>query len=151
MEISQTWKDLSNNIAETPGLTLLIGASDTGKTTLAKYLINEWISRGLKVAFLDGDAGQSTLGPPGALAMRVYHSKIQDLEIPQFSDDVLLFFIGSFTPVGHLLHTIVGVQALVKKAEAQRPDLILVDTTGLVFGGAGGFLCHIFIGTAGKK
>jgi len=78
------------------------------------------MARGLKVAFLDGDMGQSTLGPPGTLAMRVYDSTIQDLEIPQFSDDVLLFFIGSFTPVGQLLQTIVGVQELVKKAEAQR-------------------------------
>jgi polynucleotide 5'-hydroxyl-kinase GRC3/NOL9 len=136
----EVWIDLSKKIAERPGLALLIGASDTGKTTLAKFLINEWTRQGLKVAYVDGDMGQSTLGPPGTLGMKVFDRSSPDLENSQFSGDISLFFIGSFSPVGHLLQTIVGVQELVKKAEAQKPDLILVDTTGLVHGGVGGHL-----------
>lgn len=136
----EVWIDLSKQIAERPGLALLIGASDTGKTTLAKFLINDWTHQGLKVAYVDGDMGQSTLGPPGTLGMKVFDGSSPDLENSQFSDDISLFFIGSFSPVGHLLQTIVGIQELVKKAEAQKPDLILVDTTGLVHGGVGGHL-----------
>ncbi|MFQ5824926.1 MAG: Clp1/GlmU family protein [bacterium] len=137
METNQTWIDLSQKIAESPGLSVIIGATDTGKTTLAKFLIKEWTRQGFKVAFVDGDMGQSTLGPPGALGMRVFDTSNLNFENSQFTKDISLYFIGSYSPVGYLLQTVVGVNELVRKAESHKPDIILVDTTGLVFGGVG--------------
>lgn len=140
MEIPQCWTEISRKIAARPGLSLLLGASDTGKTTLAKFLIKEWTRQGLRVAFVDADMGQSTIGPPGTIGMRIYDSSNLDFEGAHYSKNLALFFIGSFSPVGHLLQTVVGVKALVQQAESQNPDIILVDTTGLVTGGVGAHL-----------
>ncbi|MFQ5864570.1 MAG: Clp1/GlmU family protein [bacterium] len=137
MEVSLTWKELSEQIAASPGLSLLIGASDTGKTTLAEFLIKEWTQQGLKVAFVDGDMGQSTVGPPGTIGMRIYDTSNFDFASCRYTKNLSLFFIGSFSPVGHLLQTVVGMKVLVQQAESQNPDIILVDTTGLVTGVVG--------------
>jgi polynucleotide 5'-hydroxyl-kinase GRC3/NOL9 len=137
MDVTQTWIELSRQIAENPGLSMLIGASDIGKTTLARFLIQEWTGQGLRVAFVDGDMGQSTLGPPGTIGMRIYDSSNLEFEVCRDTKNLTLFFVGSFSPVGHLLQTVVGVTTLVQQAESQKPDIILVDTTGLVTGVVG--------------
>ncbi|RMD93295.1 MAG: hypothetical protein D6813_04355, partial [Calditrichaeota bacterium] len=137
MNILPEWQELSQKIASKPGLTLLIGASDSGKTTLAKYLLKSWTEKGLKVAFVDCDMGQSTLGPPGTMGMRLFDQSYREHELLKYTRDLTLYFIGSFSPVGHLLQTLTGVNILVRKAQQLHPDIILVDTTGLVFGGVG--------------
>lgn len=137
MQVPEAWTALSEHVAKHPGLTVLVGASDTGKTTLAKFLISRWTSHGRSVAFVDGDMGQSTIGPPGTLGWKLFDAPVDADHIPDQENPNGLFFIGSFSPVGHLLQTVVGVQTLVRQARAADPDLILVDTTGLVFGGIG--------------
>ncbi len=43
------------------GTAILLGATDTGKTTLAKFLIFNLCQRGLKVALVDADIWQSSI------------------------------------------------------------------------------------------
>ena len=45
-------------------VTMVVGASDTGKTTLTAYLAGALAARGETVAVVDADVGQSEIGPP---------------------------------------------------------------------------------------
>ena len=78
MEISapREWFDLLDVLKEEKGVAIILGATDTGKSTLAKFLIFNLCQRGLKVALVDADIGQSFLGPPLRLVL-LYSNRIQ--------------------------------------------------------------------------
>ena len=66
MEISapREWFDFLHVLEEERGVAIILGATDTGKSTLAKFLVTNLCKRGLKMALVDADIGQSFLGPP---------------------------------------------------------------------------------------
>jgi polynucleotide 5'-kinase involved in rRNA processing len=51
------------------GIFMVIGAPDAGKSTFARYLFKRFQAEGLRAAFLDGDPGQASLGPPTMLTL----------------------------------------------------------------------------------
>ena len=116
------------------GIAIIIGATDTGKSTLAKFVIFNLCQRGLKVALVDADIGQSFLGPPTTMGLSLFKSdpdwKLL-LSLPE------IFFVGSITPEGYFPIHLKGVKRMVDKAVSMAADLILVDTTGLVLGDTG--------------
>lgn len=113
------------------GSYLLLGDSDTGKTTLAKQLI-EAAAANKAVALVDADTGQSHLGPPTTVARAIITN-------PQFQLSKLtaeqIYFVGSVSPVGHLLQLTSAVLRCVQDA-AREAELIIIDTPGLVRGPA---------------
>ena len=50
-------------------VTIVIGASDAGKTTLVAALGSELASRGARVGVVDSDVGQSEIGPPTTVGL----------------------------------------------------------------------------------
>jgi polynucleotide 5'-hydroxyl-kinase GRC3/NOL9 len=113
------------------GVCLVLGASDTGKTTLIKALANHIIlSR--PVAIIDADIGQSHLGPPTTVGWAVIDSAETDLgEL----DADGISFVGDVTPVGHLLQLTAAIMQCVRRA-SEAADVLLIDTPGLVHGAA---------------
>jgi len=136
MEISapKEWFGLLDVLEEEKGLAILLGATDTGKSTLAQFLISHLCKRGLKVALVDVDIGQSFLGPPATIGLSVFKSH-PDWEVILSTPEI--FFVGSTTPEGHFPIHLKGVKRMVDKASSYGPDVILVDTTGFVLGEAG--------------
>ena len=136
MEISapQEWFRLLDVLEEEKGLAILLGATDTGKSTLAQFLISHLCRRGLKVGLVDADIGQSFLGPPAAIGLSVFKSH-PDWEVILSTPEI--FFVGSTTPEGHFPIHLKGVKRMVDKVSSYGPDVILVDTTGFVLGEAG--------------
>ncbi len=69
MEITapKEWYTLLDILGKEKGIAIILGATDTGKSTLAKFLISHLCQRGLKVALVDADIGQSFLGPPATI------------------------------------------------------------------------------------
>src|SRR4030042_247566 len=128
------WVALLDVLKEEKGIIILLGATDTGKSTLAKFLILNFCQRGLKVALVDADIGQSTLGPPAAIGLAVFKSD-PDWEVVLSPPEI--FFVGSTTPEGHFPLHLKGVKRMVDKAISYGTELILVDTTGFVSGEAG--------------
>ena len=132
VEPLETWKDLVSGVLETRGPVMIIGAPDSGKTTLAKFLVRELSGRGELVACIDGDMGQSTLGPPTTLAV----AKLDD---PCDTMDELspgqVYFVGSTSPRGRGLETVVGLKRLVEWSRIEEEPIAVVDTTGYVTGG----------------
>jgi len=130
-EVPSEWISLLKDIQN--GRTILVlGASDTGKTTFIKFLINEIVRTGKKIAFVDSDIGQSSIGIPTTIASTLISSS-NDLKSPKASS---LFFIGSTSPPGNLLQMAVGLRKTVDLVSRSNPDLVVIDTTGFVNGGA---------------
>jgi polynucleotide 5'-hydroxyl-kinase GRC3/NOL9 len=136
MEITapKEWYALLDVLEKEKGIAIILGTTDTGKTTLAKFLIFNLCKRGLKIALVDADIGQSFLGPPATIGLSLFKSD-PDWEIVLSPPEI--FFVGSTTPEGHFPIHLKGVKKMVEKAASRRADLILLDTTGFVSGEGG--------------
>jgi len=136
MEISapKEWFEFLDLLEEEKGIAILLGATDTGKSTLAKFLISHLCKRGLKVGLVDADIGQSFLGPPATIGLSVFKSH-PDWEVILSPPEI--FFVGSTTPEGHFPIHLKGVKRMVDRVSSYGPEVILVDTTGFVLGEAG--------------
>jgi polynucleotide 5'-hydroxyl-kinase GRC3/NOL9 len=115
------------------GVTLLIGGLDSGKSTLARRIAGAGIRAGQQVAYLDADVGQSTVGPPTTVGLRLC-TTAADLEEPTLADAHHLAFVGATSPQGHLLPLVVGTRLLLDRARAEGEGSTVIDTTGLVSG-----------------
>lgn len=116
---------------------MLVGASDTGKTTFAREAVTALMQSGRSVAIVDCDLGQSEIGPPGTIGVALAE---KGAEPPRALRDLPLlaaYFVGATSPAHHALEVCVGACQMARVAKKRRPDLILVDTCGLVQGRAG--------------
>ncbi len=111
---------------------MILGGMDTGKSSLALYTVNKLCSLGYKTAVVDADVGQSDVGPPGVIGLC-------QVEAPTLSliDRPLLagYFVGDKNPSGHFLAMVLGTKRMVEKALKTEAESILIDTTGMVYGG----------------
>ncbi|HEY7365852.1 MAG TPA: Clp1/GlmU family protein [Methylomirabilota bacterium] len=120
--------------AQRAAVTMVIGETDTGKTTLVTIIANSLIARGVGVAVIDADLGQSEIGPPTTIGLgRVPRrlGRLADAEV------VALHFVGVTSPARHLLGTVVGARRLLDRARAEKLRRAVIDTSGLVSGPLG--------------
>ena len=128
------WQEALEVLSRERGIALILGASDTGKSTLAKFLIFNLCQRGLIVALVDADIGQSFLGPPSTIGLALFKSH-PDWGVVLSTPDI--FFVGSVTPEGCSPAHLKGMKRMLDKAISLRPEVILIDTTGYVSGEGG--------------
>ena len=136
--ISHEWKELALQIIKPNQTIMIIGKVDMGKSTLCRFLADEGIKRGLKVGVVDADVGQSWIGPPTTIGMKMVVNSTDELNNPPDA----LSFVGWISPERHLLQTVVGAKMMVDAAFTQNADLVIVDTTGLIEGATGSVLKH---------
>jgi polynucleotide 5'-hydroxyl-kinase GRC3/NOL9 len=117
------------------GTLMVIGAPDTGKSTFSCYLYRRLCATHTRVAFIDGDIGQSTLGPP--TTMTVVIGQPGDAAFPP-GGPRHRFFVGDNSPRGHMLPTLIGTYKLARYAQKHGATVTIVDTTGLVDRSQGG-------------
>jgi polynucleotide 5'-hydroxyl-kinase GRC3/NOL9 len=116
------------------GILMVVGAMDTGKTTFVKYLVNQFNQKYPEIACIDGDPGQSRLGPPSTITLNVY--KREDPSgTPAY---VRRRFIGSVSPSGHQLQVLTGSFRLLDKACATGANVVIFDTSGWIDMSSGG-------------
>ncbi len=115
------------------GTSVLLGGLDSGKTTLATQIASAGIRAGLAIAYLDADVGQSTVGPPTTVGLRLCRTE-DDLEPTALAKADHLAFVGATSPQGHLLPLVVGTRIMLDRARDEGADMVVVDTTGLVSG-----------------
>jgi polynucleotide 5'-kinase involved in rRNA processing len=127
------------------GTTMLVGGLDTGKSTLARRIAQGGLEAGLTAAILDADIGQSSVGPPSTVGLKLVRQP-GDLEPEALSRADALAFVGTTSPQGHLLPLVSGSRLLLDHARAQGADVVVVDTTGLVSGVFGQILKFYKIG-----
>lgn len=116
-----------------PGVVFLIGGIDTGKTTFGIELVRRANQAGIEAALVDADVGQSVVGPPTTVGLKLCTGMAEiDLDSVRSADD--LSFVGSITPRGHLVPLVTGTAKLTERARRGGCRLIVVDTTGHVSG-----------------
>jgi polynucleotide 5'-hydroxyl-kinase GRC3/NOL9 len=125
------------------GTIMVIGESDTGKTTFARYLFLQLCRCNSRVAFLDCDVGQSTLGLPTTMNLALSGSEPSAFPpvpspVEGSEGKTWSYFVGATSPRGHMLPTVIGARKLQEKAQELGAEAIVVDTTGLVSRAAGG-------------
>ncbi len=130
-EIPSHWMDLIEAIHRKKGSVLIFGASDTGKSTLAHFLVVQLCQKGNVVALIDGDIGQSVLGPPTTIGLALFDSAPKQLE---GIEPVASYFVGSTSPRGHMLEMLVGIKKIADRATELKPAITIIDTTGFVSG-----------------
>ncbi len=111
-----------------PSTVFVLGGMDVGKTTFTRLLVNRWTQTGQRVAVLDGDIGQSEIGPPTCVGLAFARAPVPGLSsLPVHA----LAFVGSASPVGHLLDHMAGVRRL---ADLRDGCPLVVDTSGYLHG-----------------
>ncbi|MHA1264849.1 MAG: Clp1/GlmU family protein [Candidatus Helarchaeota archaeon] len=111
---------------------MLLGGIDSGKSTAICFLANYFYSLGKRVAVLDLDVGQQDIGPPCTITMGLLTKLITNLS--QISPQKMVF-IGKTSPYGRMLQILSGAIGLLAAA-LDSADIILIDTTGWISGGA---------------
>ena len=130
-EIPGDWMDLVEAIHREKGIALILGGSDTGKSTLAHLLVVQLCRMGNVVALVDGDIGQSVLGLPTTIGLALFDSAPKQLDNIQL---IASYFVGSIIPRGHMLEVLVGIKRIADRASQLDPGIIVIDTTGFVTG-----------------
>lgn len=133
--MAEDWADkiaqrLTSQDSMQTGICLILGASDTGKTTLAESLA-KCAASSRPVAVIDADIGQSHIGPPAAVGWAL-------VDKPEISFSQLavsgISFVGDVTPVGHLLQLTAAIAQCIRHA-SEAAELIIIDTPGFISGG----------------
>jgi polynucleotide 5'-hydroxyl-kinase GRC3/NOL9 len=112
-----------------PTTAFVLGAVDSGKTSFCTYLVNRLVVSKKKVAILDGDLGQSDVGPPCTLAFAFVKKTVSDLFQLQTKN---AFFVGTTSPNGAINKVIEGLKQLKKAILNENPEYIIIDTDGWV-------------------
>jgi len=126
------WEGLLEILKKQKCTALLIGATDSGKSTLARYLIKKLAGEHFRVSLIDSDVGQSILGLPGTISMKVFTT---EKETENFIYE-RMFFVGSTNPAKNIPLMIDGSKKMVAISR-EISDITFVDTTGLISGEIG--------------
>ena len=129
-DIPSSWQP-ALEAARAGGTFLLLGGTDSGKSTLAVILANEAVGAGGAAAVVDADIGQSSVGPPACVGAVRVTAEVDSLEAlrPDAID-----FVGACSPAGHLVQCATSACAMAGVARKTGADTLIVDTTGLIAG-----------------
>lgn len=132
MKFFNSTQELLEILSNKKGIIFLLGQTDTGKTTFAKELIKRYLEKNKKVAFIDSDVGQSTIGPPTTIGLKLIKCN-EDAHNNNYSN---LYFVGSTSPRGYFLPMVIGTYKL-SQIFLKSVYSTIIDTTGLVLGDYG--------------
>jgi polynucleotide 5'-kinase involved in rRNA processing len=96
-------------------------------------MFNKLVDGKCKVAVLDGDVGQSDIGPSATVGYGVASKHIAELYNLKLKN---AFFVGVTSPIAALSKTVEGLAAMEAEVLLGQPDFVLVNTDGLVEGEA---------------
>ena len=113
---------------------MLLGAMDTGKTTMARRIARLASTRGRRVGLVDADVDNSSIGPPTCAGLR-FIDRPEDLERMAMADR--LHFVGTTSPSRLVLQQVIATASLTEWARQEEADLVVIDTTATVSGVAG--------------
>jgi polynucleotide 5'-hydroxyl-kinase GRC3/NOL9 len=122
------------------GTLLVAGPAGSGKSTLARWLVGQLARTLDRVALVDCDPGQTSVGVPGCVGMAL----TGPWEAPAAA-----WFVGARTPARHTLPLVVGAARLAELARARGAQAVVLDAPGLVDGALARVLHHHLAAAAG--
>ena len=158
-QVKPEWRKLANRVVKPQQIVLVIGATDTGKSTFCRFLADFALANGFKVACVDADVGQSQIGPPTTIGMKSFGPR-SETQLPSAQEPISnrdphpllgrggqnrveqdivldgtadrLYFVGDVSPKELFLETLTGTRLMVDSAREADADFIVVDTTGYI-------------------
>ena len=134
--IPENWIKTVNEIVSearesSPFTVMVMGEVDSGKTSFCTFLANMAIKEKLKVAVIDGDLGQSDIGPPSTIGYSILSKCVKDL----FDVDAEnAYFIGLTSPGTATTKVIEGLSKLKDEVMKREVELIIINTDGWIEG-----------------
>jgi polynucleotide 5'-hydroxyl-kinase GRC3/NOL9 len=137
---TKIWEGVSyaifHGVATYPMSILIIGQTDSGKTGLSTYIINQAIQVGLRSAVIDADIGQGDLAPPSAIGCGIVKKQILDLR--ELTTQYFAF-VGDINPKGYERLIARSVRRLLNKIITGKEDrsevnLVVINTDGYITG-----------------
>lgn len=104
---------------------LILGVSDSGKSTFCRFLCRYLAQKEKSVAMIDADIGQKVIGTPACITSGFPGETGMAASIDG------TYFVGGVNPFGRFFRMIAGVSLLTNSTGA---DFKIIDTTGLVHG-----------------
>jgi polynucleotide 5'-hydroxyl-kinase GRC3/NOL9 len=114
-----------------PVVAVVLGGIDCGKSSLCTYLFNKLVDGKCRIAVLDGDLGQSDIGPSATVGYGIASKPISELYNLKLRNAC---FVGVTSPITALSKTIEAITALETEILQQQIDYVIVNTDGLVDG-----------------
>ncbi len=115
------------NLPTKPVVALVLGAVDSGKTSFCTYLTNKVLGGKRKVAVLDGDVGQSDIGPPSTVAYSFVTRPITDLFSLRAKNAL---FVGETSPSKATDKVIEALSSLKKEILDSNAESVVINTDG---------------------
>ncbi|MFZ0202170.1 MAG: Clp1/GlmU family protein [Nitrososphaeraceae archaeon] len=137
---TKIWEEVSYTIfhgmAPYPKSILITGPTDSGKTSLSTYIINQAIRVGLRPAVIDADIGQGDLAPPSVIGCGIVKKQILDLR--ELTTQYFAF-VGDINPTGYDRLIARLVKRLLNKIITGKEDrsevnLVVINTDGYITG-----------------
>jgi len=131
IKTDEPWFRLLNILSGAIGRKIIyvLGPNDSGKSTFCRFLI-ENLSGQFLTAYIDADPGQSSIGPPTTVGLKLYQKSGENKKY------TFLCFVGATTPRGHLLQTLAAIKKLTEQAIRLGAQRIIIDSCGFVSDGA---------------
>ncbi len=114
-----------------PVVIIVLGAVDSGKSSFITYLLNRFVAHQRRVAVLDGDLGQSDIGPAASVGLGLATKPVSDIRNLKMRNG---FFVGVTSPSLAAKKAVKGLASMKNEAENRESDYILVNTDGYVAG-----------------
>lgn len=121
------------NAKKRPVVIMVLGTTDAGKSSFCTYVLNKLVEGDFKVAVLDGDLGQSDIGPSASIGYAVATKAITGLYNLRLQNG---YFVGITSPITAIKKTIEGLSSMLKEACDRQVDFVLINTDGYVNGEA---------------
>ena len=124
------WKRISVEILKQKYKTIVVvGPTDSGKSTFSLYLANRFISNGERPLLVDADVGQGDLAPPTCIGSVVLTE--QKIDLSMIGADHISF-IGSIQPSNNEARIIRCTDKLITKSDYH--DRCIINTDGYTNG-----------------
>ncbi|GIV04833.1 MAG: polyhydroxyalkanoate depolymerase [Fimbriimonadales bacterium] len=130
-ELYAEWQEAVDELVTFNGTTLVLGATDVGKSTFCSLLLKLQQQAGRSVGFVDLDVGQTTVGPPAAFSGVLIN---KPYELLSDLTPNSLAFLGDVSPVRHGSLALAGARRVLDDLVPLQPDSIVIDTDGYISG-----------------
>jgi len=131
--IPASWEKASVEIIShgKPVTVMVMGGVDSGKTSFCTYLANKALKRMKKIAIIDGDLGQSDIGPPSTIGFSFVTTPIKDLFEMEAEN---AYFVGVTSPSRAVNRVLEGLNILKGRVLETEIIFLIINTDGWIEG-----------------
>jgi len=128
-----SWENAFKEVVsqERPVTVMVMGGVDSGKTSFCVYLANRALRDEWKPAVIDGDLGQSDIGPPSTIGFSRVTKPMKDLFEMEAENAC---FVGVTSPSPAVNKVVEGLTAIKSRVLQADVDFLIVNTDGWVEG-----------------